>query len=331
MRTIWHGFQSPLAEGIQNFLIYKRALGQKFRSEEHELRLLDTFLVQEQVHTIEEINSNLIEAFLSSRPRKRPSGYNHLVSVIKRLFIWLQKQSYSTCFTLRLQTRRETSQRMPFLFTPDMARKLLAYAERLTDTKFARLRGPTYKTVFALLFGLGLRVSEVLHLCLKDLDLEKSLLMIRQTKFAKSRLVPFGPGMKKLLTDYLQVRMNRQGQLLNEDLLFTFGDNRPINPHTIGENFRSLIPLLGLQIPPGVSTPRLHDLRHSFAVGTLLRWYRAGINPQTRLLHLSTFLGHVNPNSTAVYLTITPALLLEANRRFEHYAGSDLHEVIHNE
>jgi hypothetical protein len=65
---------------------------------------------------------------------------------------------------------------------------------------------------------------------------------------------------------------------------------------------------------------RLRHNRHSFAVGTLLRWYRTGIDPQTRLLHLSTFLGHVDPASTAVYLTITPALLTEASARFARYA-----------
>ena len=77
---------------------------------------------------------------------------------------------------------------------------------------------------------------------------------------------------------------------------------------------------LGLHVPPGTASPRAHDLRHSFAVGTLLRWYRAGLDPAARLLPLSTFLGHVDPASTAVYLTITQELLQEANHRFEEYA-----------
>lgn len=327
MRPVWHGFQSPLAEGIRNFLAYKRTLGQSFLTEEYALRSLDAFLVQQHVQTIEDIDTRLIEAFLSSRPRKRPRSYNHLVSVIGRLFAWLIKQSYLPHFPLHMYTRRETFKRIPFLFTPDMARKLLACAESLTDTKIAPLRGPTYRTIFALLYGLGLRVGEVSRLCLKDLDLERSLLVIHQTKFAKSRLVPFGPRMKKLLREYLRIRSEKHGPPLAEEPLFSFGGGRPINRGTIGGTFRSLIPQLGLQVPEGVSPPRLHDLRHSFAVGTLLRWYRAGIEPETRLLHLSTFLGHVSPNSTAVYLTITPDLLLEANRRFERYAMSAIQEV----
>jgi integrase len=79
---------------------------------------------------------------------------------------------------------------------------------------------------------------------------------------------------------------------------------------------------LELAVPDGVSPPRLHDLRHSFAVGCMLRWYRQGLDPSSRLHQLSTFMGHVDPASTAIYLTITPALLEEANRRFEVFAAT---------
>ena len=226
-----------------------------------------------------------------------------------------------------MQTRRETAYRIPFLFKPTVARKLLAYAGSLKDNPKAPLRGPTYRSIFALLYGLSLRVGEVSRLYLGDLDFERSLLVIRQTKFAKSRLVPFGPRMGELLKEYLQVRAKKHGLPVAEGPLFTFGGGRPIHPGTISQTFHALIPQLGLRVPQGVSPPRVHDLRHSFAVGTLLRWYRADIDPGTRLLHLTTFLGHVDPSSTAVYLTITPDLLQEANRRFERFAISAFQEV----
>ena len=78
---------------------------------------------------------------------------------------------------------------------------------------------------------------------------------------------------------------------------------------------------LDLPVPGGVLPPRLYDLRHSFAVGCLLRWYRDGIDPSTRLCQLSTFMGHVEPRSTSVYLTMTPHLLAQASRRFEAFAA----------
>ena len=97
-------------------------------------------------------------------------------------------------------------------------------------------------------------------------------------------------------------------------------------PRFIGGDRYSLVLGLGLHVPPGTAPPRAHDLRHSFAVGTLLRWYRAGRDPAARLLRLSTFLGHVDPASTAVDLTITQELLQEANRRFEDDARPALEE-----
>lgn len=326
MRPAWIGFQSPLANEIQQFLAHKRALGQSFRNEEMALRLFDTFLIQQKVQSIEEVTAEVVEAFLASRPRTRPRSYNHLISVLGRLFRWLVKNSYLPGFPLEMQTRRENSPRIPFLFTPDQARKLLACAANLKDNAMAQLRGPTYRTIFALLYGLGLRVGEVSRLCLKDVDFERSLLVIRQTKFSKSRLVPFGPRMAELLKEYLKLRAKKHGQPLPDAPVFTFYGGRPIHPCTISETFHLLIPELGLRVPQGVSSPRLHDLRHSFAVGTLLRWYQSGTNPGDRLFHLSTFLGHVNPNSTAVYLTITPDLLREANQRFEHFAAAAIQE-----
>src|SRR5207247_3411587 len=105
--------------------------------------------------------------------------------------------------------------------------------------------------------------------------------------------------------------------ILPELPLFSFTKRGCIHEATISQTFHTLLPKLQLRIPPGVSPPRLHDLRHSFAVATLLRWYRQGIDPNCRLIQLSTFLGHVDPNSTAVYLTITEELLHHAARRFQ--------------
>ncbi|NLI14321.1 tyrosine-type recombinase/integrase [Pelotomaculum propionicicum] len=328
MKSQWNGFQSPLADGIQQFLAAKRALGQSFNTEEYALRSFDAFLCQQKIKTIEDITAELVDDFIASRPRKRPRSYNHLISVMGRLFSWLTKNYYLDYLPLRMQPRRETSKRIPFLFTPDMARDLLACAGNLPDSRRIILRGHTYRTIFALLYGLGLRVGEVCRLCLSDVDLNRSLLVIRQTKFYKSRLVPYGPRMKELLTGYLRMRLEKFGSPRPEDPLFTLIGGRPINRHTIDRVFSSLVPQMGLKASQGVSPPCVHDLRHSFAVGTLLRWYRSGIDPQTRLLHLSTFLGHVSPTSTAVYLTITPDLLQEANLRFEKFAAPILQEVL---
>jgi integrase len=231
------------------------------------------------------------------------------------------KQGVLDTSPVHAKPRRQTSRRLPFLFDQHTAKQLLDLASRLEDNPRAPLRAQVYHTVFALLYGLGLRVGEVTRLCDQDLELDRHLLIIRQTKFYKCRLVPFGPRMADLRKDYLKARQTHRSGDANETPLFSFLPNRPIHPGTISQTFHHLIPQLRLNIPSGVSAPRLHDLRHSFAVGTLLRWYRSGVDPGSRLLQLSTFLGHVSPVSTADYLTITHDLLREAGDRFERFAS----------
>jgi integrase len=195
------------------------------------------------------------------------------------------------------------------------------------QSNVARLRGPTYRVIFALLYALGLRVGEVARLQRGDVDVSRRLLVVRHTKFAKDRLVPFGPKVGTLVHEFLGLRSEDDGLLAPSMPLFSFAQGRPISPHTISHVFHALVPRLTLEVSEGTAAPTAHSLRHSFAVRTLLRWYRAGIDPNTRLLQLSTFLGHVNPASTAHYLTITAELLAEANGRFERWADPLIREV----
>jgi len=307
-----------MADNINTFLTYKRALARKFHTEDTALRLFDRYLFENGIAHLDDITPMLIEVFLASRPRKSPRSYNHLRGVIRCLFSWLVGQCIIDISPVKLPPRRVTTKRHPFLFGLSEAKKLLAAADNLLDKPHAPLRGPTYSTIFALLYGLGLRVGEVSRLCVKDVDLNRCLLVIRETKFAKSRLVPFGPRMAKKLETYFCLR----GELKSDSPVFSFTRSKPVHPCTISQTFHHMLPALKLDIPPGTHPPRLHDLRHAFATGTLLRWYRAGIDPASRLIHLSTFLGHVSPSSTAVYLSITHDLLEQANDRFERLGNA---------
>jgi len=322
-------FQSILATPINDFLIAKRALGKHFVSEEKMLRLLDKYLVERLIRNLQSITPDLIESFLTSRPRKTAKSYNHLLSVLRRLFDWLMLHKVITKSPVQVRPRRTTAHKMPFIFDVAQMQRLLGAAALLPSRPTAPDRGVTYRMILALLYALGLRVSEVSRLQIQDVDFQHNLLVIRQTKFSKTRLVPFGPRLGKALQDYLQQQTERYGKLSLEQPVFSFSRkrSRPICTTTISWTFHQLITQIDLYIPPGVSPPHLHCLRHSFAVGTLLHWYRTGINPARRLIHLSTFLGHVSPGSTAVYLTITMDLLQSANKRFEQFATPIFMEV----
>ena len=313
------GFQSLLRRPIAHYLAAKRAAGCRFDAEERTIRLFDRFLVERGIAVLSQVTSDLVDAFLASRARPRPQSHNHLLGVLRRLFDWLVVQGVVSSSPVVARPRPGTSSRLPFLFGAPQARLLVSEAARLPDNPRGQYRGPTYRAIFAVLYGLGLRVGEVARLLCGDVDFGRELLLVRDSKFGKSRLVPFGPRMAALLREY---QRGRPWPSASEAPLFTFDGRRPIHTNSIRNTFRDvLLPRLGFLAPPGTSIPRVHDLRHSFAVGALLRWYRQGLDPAARLQHLSTFLGHVDPQSTAVYLTITADLLQEANRRFEAFAA----------
>ena len=149
------GWASPLADPIRQFLAHKRALARRFQVEEKALRLLDRFLVTCGVCSLTQISPEVLDAFLASRPRTTARSYNHVLGTVARLFQWLVDQGLLERSPLRAQPRRQTAQRLPFLFDPPLARRLLELAQHLPDNSRAPLRGLTYRTIFALLYGLG--------------------------------------------------------------------------------------------------------------------------------------------------------------------------------
>jgi len=308
-----------LASAVERFLASRRALGRKYRSEESELRLLLRFAGERGTGRLDQLTPALLEEFLASRPRSRPRSFNHLLGVVAGLMDWAVAQELLEASPLRARRRRVTSARVPCRVDAAQARRLLDAAASLPDNPRAAQRGPAYRTIFALCYGLGLRAGEACGLRLGDPDTERNLLVVAGGKFGKSRLVPHGPRIATLVGEQLG-RRRAAAVPAPATPLFSFDGRRCVHPCTASQVFHRLVTTLDLAVPEGVSPPTLHSLRHSFAVGCLLRWYREGLDPSSRLHQLSTFMGHVDPASTAIYLTITPALLAEANRRFEDFA-----------
>ena len=214
-------------------------------------------------------------------------------------------------------------------------RELIRLAECLPDGSRCPHRGPTQATIFAVLATLGLRIGEVSRLTCGDVDLERETLLIRNSKFGKSRVLPCDPRLAARLRTYLSaarpVFRSSQPRCAAVLLARARGRSSQFDSQNLSRPFA---PTTGLTIPPGTSQPCVHGLRHSLAVRSLLRWYREGLDPAARLNHLSTFLGHVNPQSTAVYLTITASCSrrpTRASRRMQrHRARGDGHDHLHS-
>jgi integrase/recombinase XerD len=204
----------------------------------------------------------------------------------------------------------------PFIYTPADIAALLAAAERMPTPR----RAVTYQTLFALLAATGMRVGEAIRLDTSDVDWDQGVLLIRQSKFGKSRHVPLQPSVVNALRVYADHR-ERYRPLPGNDSFFVSLTGRRLIYVSVGQVFRELRTKAG--IGSGSSTqPRIHDLRHTFAVTTLLDWYRDGGDVAARLPWLSTYLGHHDPRSTYWYFSATPELLAAAAARLEPIIGA---------
>lgn len=162
-----------------------------------------------------------------------------------------------------------------------------------------------------------------------DFDLFPSeLLTVVKGKFFKSRLVPFSPRLGQVLQGYLSRPSGRGSNLGKDTPFFTTGRGNRVNQCTVEGSFRRICQEAGVRRDDGARyQPRLHDLRHTFAVHRLTSWYRRNKDVQRLLPQLSVYLGHVHLAATQVYLTMTSELLDEANQRFELYAAEKLKQV----
>jgi integrase/recombinase XerD len=204
----------------------------------------------------------------------------------------------------------------PYLYRPEEVAALMRAADGLTPA----IRAATWRTLIGLLAVTGMRQGEACRLGRGDVDLEAGTLVIRDSKFGKSRLVFLHPTAVTALRAYEKAR----DEAFPEPEAATFLVNsrgRPLGGHNLPHAFAPLVAAAGIQAPPGRRAPRLHDLRHAFTVATMLDWYRDGQDAQARLPLLSTWLGHVDPKSTYWYLQAVPELLALAAGRLEQADG----------
>jgi integrase len=186
------------------------------------------------------------------------------------------------------------------------------------DTLSPRLRAVTWRTLIGLLSATGMRPGEACRLSLGDLDLDNGVVQVLHTKFDKSRLVFLHPTTASTVGQYLQVRQDWVGTTPRAcPAVFVNCRRKGLDPDRLGVTFRRIAATAGIATAPGHRPPRLHDVRHTFAVTTLLDWYRDGLDVQARLPLLSTWLGHVDPASTYWYLHAVPELLAHATDRLE--------------
>lgn len=299
---------SALGDALDRYAGMRRAFGYKFKSSE---RLLRDFVGFMDARSEAVITSKMAVDWATGAagPASWPSRLAAVRGFARHLACFDPRTEVPTTGIVR-PPRRHT----PYIYTEQEIRALLDAVLALPPAK--GLRRWTYHYMFGLLAVTGLRIGEALRLKRDDVDFGAGVLTIHDTKFGKSRLVPIHPTTIAALADYIDRRDARRSRAAGVHFFTAECGGQVYHQHA-HRAFCLASRQIGLKPPSGHGGPRIHDFRHSYAVGTLLRWYRAGEDVEQHLPILSTYLGHTHTRDTYWYLSACPELMEHAARRLD--------------
>ena len=309
-------FQSLFASSLQRFLDIKRTLGRQYAGEAATLSHWDSFL-KRQYPQARKVRAEMFFGWIEELVHLSPVVRRNRQRVVRNFLLYYARDHAGTFIPDVRTFPKSTPAEPPRLVSDIEMARLIQCAGQLPPSCTNPLRAETIRLGLILLFCCGLRRGELLRIKLGDLDRDQNLIRIVLTKFHKSRLVPLAPSVASELDAYLQRRHRLKLPMSPHSFLLWSGRRFPevYAAASLMAAWHQLCvsaQVLGASGRP----PRLHDLRHSFTVNALQRWYAQGLDVQTKLPHLATYLGHVSPVSTHYYLRFTPELRRSASQRF---------------
>lgn len=302
---------SGLRAAVGDYLIVRRALGFKLVGAG---QLLQQFVEFADALGADTITTELALRWATLPPDRSSVWYAQRLTVVRCFAVWMQAIDPGTQIPpADLLPAGRPRRVTPYLYSDPDITDLISAAGRLGSP----LAAATMSAFIGLLFATGMRRGEALGLDRGDLDPDTGVLSVREAKFGKPRQLPLHPSVAAALTDYAEQR-DRLRLGPRTVPMFTSSTGGRLSASTVSQTFRTLLHQTGIaQRAPG-RHPRIHDARHSFAVNTLLDWYRDGGDVQARLPLLATWLGHTDPRHTYWYLQAAPELLALAAQRLEH-------------
>jgi len=306
-----------LAQLIDEYVTFKQSLGMRFRTES---RILKAFYGTMCDIDITQVSPQSVESYLVGTG-PITTFWHRKFEALSGFYRYAVTRGHVTVTPLPMTIPKRPNEFKPYIFTHDEYRRLVEMTNILDERRRCQVQSATFRTLLLLLYGTGLRISEALSLTLTDVDLTESLLIIRDTKFFKTRWVPIGPQLNILLVTYSKFRSHLPHPARNISAFLATRRGEALTLSSTDQIFRLLCEQAGIRRTNGGRfQPRLHDIRHTFALNRLISWYREGADVQCLLPHLSTYLGHVDVKATQRYLTMTPELLNEASLLFQQYA-----------
>lgn len=309
-------FGSFLGPVMREHVILMQAMGYRYNTQADRLLRLDRFL-QGRPDLVGYPLTAVIETWTNTRSTPQHALDCHqtgrlLSRVLSRSDPTFQKIPSDK----RIWQVAKQRYRRPYLFNEHEVFRLLETALSLPSPQ-SPLRPRTLHMMLVLAYCAGLRIGEIVRLNLGDFDIDDRTIEIRGTKFFKSRRLPLSDSVVAALQSYLTARKEAGASMAPDAALFWHQQaGGRYSRDRAGKLLARVLRQAKLKPAPGRTGPRVHDLRHAFVASRMLTWYREGVNPQSRLPYVATYLGHKDIHSTLVYLTVTQDLLQQAGERF---------------
>ena len=310
---------SCLAGPIQNFINLRRLSGTDYKSQAQLLGYFDRFLLK-QKWNIPRITREITDCYQQSLCRLAPRTRSNRFCVVTQLCEYLSRSDPLGYVPKPLRVVPSHGAHQPYIYSNSEIQALLGAASQLPPAH--SLRAHTYRTLLGVLYSTGIRIGEAVALNLEHFHSTERRLYIAEGKFRKARWVPLSASTCRALEHYVRKRVQIRPRSPDSPLLINQRSRR-LHQCTANQTFRNLLRQCGIRHSKHTG-PRIHDLRHTFAVHRLLAWYRDGQDVNARLPWLATYMGHVDIHSTHIYLQPTAELIEQVDRRFHnHY----LHQV----
>jgi len=300
---------TALQEHARSYFEIRRALGYKLVKSE---RLLGQFLHFMEAEGEEVVTTELALRWATSPADAAEQWWAHRLGVVRVFARHLANMDPRTEVPPNDILPERSRRAIPYLYTDDEVLRLMAAAAALSSP----LRAATFTTLIGLLRTTGLRVGEAIALDRDDVDLDEGVLLIKNAKFNKSRLLPLHETTTAALASYARQRDRLCRHELGPSFFITRSGTR-LQYCIAYLEFSRLLDRAGITPRSPSCRPRMHDLRHSFAVSTLIASYREGVDSEGQIAVLSTYLGHVHPRTTYWYMSGAPELFRLAKERLE--------------
>jgi len=312
-----HKFKSVIGPMIARYVAFKQALGLRYDSQRQVFEQLDRFLVRINAG---DLTADTFAAWCASMEHQAAGGRRLRLRLVHGLCLY-RRRSEPNCFVpdpSQFPPPRPPSP--PHIFSEEQIVRMLRAADELCVYRCSPLYPQVARLAVVLLYTTGLRRGELVGLSLGDYDSAERVLFVRDSKFRKSRIVPLSPDAVREIKHYLEAR-RRPGFPQEADDPLLLHRQRGFNAYQ-GNGLRLLMRRLfkaaGIRTAAG-GLPRTHDLRFTFAVHALSRWYRTGADVQSRLPALANFMGHASLVSTQYYLPFLDIVAQSASDRFDRH------------